>query len=192
MKTRKLHFNAWIPALNLLIEGVAFNGEMLSMADESWRDIIEGKFYYDDDEGKVYKLDHLTNDDSSEALLTVLVGEDWIWIEDDHFELMVSTGAFYENDEKGREIIEGDIARYHNKVGVITYKPSEMRYVMRGEDGYELVFHLMQSHDLKYVGNIFSEPHLNKMPEPGGIDGGEIKDHVGYEKGRNGSDGNLE
>lgn len=158
MKNRIPQYNAFIPALGIILPGVVYNyGNQIGVPEEALNEIMKGKFDLEDDQ--VFKLNHAEGD---KCLLELFATEDFYWVEDPHFNIMYFTGGQYKD---GKDIFEGDIVKYFQRIGVIEYDIKQLRYVLKsGYDKVEMGFDKFALNYLTYLGNIYTQPHLNKKP----------------------------
>ncbi len=104
-------FRAFIPAINTMLFdfGIGCTGKIISLSEDSFIEQLHQDFEYDNAEGEVKKKSDGT------VVLTVLMGDEWIWIEEPHFHLQQYIGVKgYTGQHKSRhlnevELCEGDI-----------------------------------------------------------------------------------
>lgn len=161
---RKIKYRAWIPDLGLMLYDVTLYADgMMGMCVDDFQSYIDRmpKHIQFINDG-VYHAD----DDHFDLLLTVLQGEDWIWIDEGDFVPLQYVKCCGKN-----EIYEGDVLRYIDIEGSETLM--EVKWIDYSWNvvsinwGNELlseVFTRVKFNDetLKKVGNIYENPELRQ------------------------------
>lgn len=160
--SREIKFRAWVPKMESMIEDVTvYPNGLIGMSDDDFHNCFEddSKYHYDDYSCCVVKKNESDNENSSEEkMFEPLMGEEWVWIEENDNELMQYTGL---KDKNGVEIHEDDIVKFRtnntNEVakvywvsrGWALFNPS--KYM--GYDGHGL-------YSCEVIGNIYENPKL--------------------------------
>jgi uncharacterized phage protein (TIGR01671 family) len=168
MKNREIKFRAWIPDLSIMLDNITLYGSgMMGYDYDKFQSYIDGlpKHIQFIEDG-IYHSD----EDHFDLLLTVLPGEDWIWIEENNFIPMEFTGI---KDINGVDIYEGYIlrARYApsyklNKFEVKWNNSSASFVCYRKHENSKVQFEQLpfcpsnSMEDLEVIGNIHENPEL--------------------------------
>lgn len=162
---RPIKFNAYIPDLNIILENVAVYGNgTIGISADYFGKAIKDKFVVDD-EGRVLVLDYFEKEEF-ESIMTLLTGDDWYWIEEQHYELMQNTGIKSKEYQKpdGAEIYEGHIVRSEGSrlIGAKNYvvEFKDGCFVATGYNGGVQISPLLNHTSYNIVGNKFQNPEL--------------------------------
>lgn len=169
MKSRELLFNAYIPSLGIILEHVNYNYDMIGLDYDAMKERLDEKFSVDDD-GEVFAKDnHPINDDykgDGIPLLTMLCGDDYYYIEDKKFLLLLSIGSLYPGTTQ--YIFEGDevkIGPDKYKNGVIVWNNLNARYMIARASGEMESLNSEVISRLSFVESVYNNPNKQKYYE---------------------------
>jgi hypothetical protein len=105
---RTIKYNAWIPDLDIMLENITLYGNgMMGYDEDEFREAIPKPYKLDHDSEAVMHIDFTDEDNEVyEKIMSVLSGEDWIWLEEGEFIPLQFTGKL-SKDKK--EIFEGAV-----------------------------------------------------------------------------------
>ena len=170
---REIKFNAWVPDLELMLQNVTVYADgMMGMRANDFQSYIDGmpKHIQFINDG-VYHSD----EDRFDLLLTILPGEDWIWIDEGDFVPLQYIGL---KDKNGKEIYEGDVLKIEGKDDLITFPftgevfwhEDAMFLVKIFNDNYPNPYwtfeNFMLNETFEKIGNIYENPELVPNPKP--------------------------
>jgi hypothetical protein len=98
MEKREIKFNAWVPALKIMLYNVTLYADgMLGYDEDLFKESLLSSH-------KI--IDSAVYDKYDEPVLDFLLGEDWVWLEKSEY-IPLEFSSF--KSDKGEEIFEGDI-----------------------------------------------------------------------------------
>jgi hypothetical protein len=165
---RVIKFNAWIPGIELMLEGVTVYPDMIGIGSDEFEEQLKarkGPRYEIYDDGVYYK-GKTDEEDIFDRQLTLLCGEDWYWIEKNDFIPLQLTSM---NDGAGEDLFEDDIIKTgrdeHFEIGPVIYDVEHGGFKFKSPDGS---LYGITSGDLftKKIGNMYEHFELLSIPYP--------------------------
>jgi hypothetical protein len=163
MEKRLIKFNAWLPAIGLMLEGVTvYADDMIGIDSEEFENQLKEKKgprykIYDD---VVFYKGETDEDDIFDHVFTLLTGEDWYWIEKGDFVLLEYSGW---KDTKGNELWEGDICSNDAAKWEVIFNTGCFCGKMIGGLDHDTHLALRGIKGLVKIGTIFQNPELLKQ-----------------------------
>lgn len=152
MEKRVIKFDAFIPALGLMLEGVDVyaNGTIGISFDDLANTVEEEGFSINED---------WVEDKEGNRVLNLLCGEEYFWLESNQYKLRQYTGL---SDKIGCEIFEGDIIQVddmESTVGVVVYYDG--RFSLKQKSfAYSSLTAYNPNIMTEVIGNIYEHPDL--------------------------------
>ena len=155
---RQIKFRAWIPQIKTMLHNVTVYPDMIGLDAGDFEGSLPMEYSFDGSEIWCHE------EDKEGILMTVLEGEDWVFLEEGQFHLMQFTGLM---DKNGKEIYEGDIVRITageewqgmrelDKMCPVKYVGASFCPVDKDDSCYD--FGMIE--EIEVIGNIYETPEL--------------------------------
>lgn len=178
MAKRKIKFRAWIPDLEIMLDEITLYGNGQMGYDDEFRESLPKDHELDYDYAAVIKnfIDE-DGDEDFEKITPVLLGEDWIWLEEVEFEPMQFTGLI---DKTGKEIYEGDWIKltgglrlgFYPDNGQIIFNEHSGFFVMKALNDSDVYMNFSLGYsdgtEIEVIGNVYQNPNQFEKLEAGG------------------------
>ena len=161
---REIKFRAWHKDLKVMLEEITIYPNMIGIDYDNFEEALPEKYELFEDE--IYFNDLENNE--HRKICSILLGDGWIWIENEDVEVMQFTGLL---NSTGKEIYEDDICKVEE--GYFgDFKESEFIGKVEFEDGcyfindlktnqyQSLDYAAIKNRNIEVLGNIYENPEL--------------------------------